>query len=202
MLAAGDIQSSLFGAWRLMTGKADGLRMLDLSADGFWNSFFAMIVALPALLVSWTGFADDLYPGADLVGARIALLPRIALVDFCAWVVPLIALAAVARPAGVGPRFVHYVVASNWASAIIAWIMMPPALLRLLFPAAGNIASLISVALLLVSMVFTWRMTNATMGRGPVVASAVFGGMLVASLIVLFALQSLFGLSPTFETPA
>ena len=37
--------ASLTGAWRLMLGKADGLRLLDLSADGFWNSFFAIVVA-------------------------------------------------------------------------------------------------------------------------------------------------------------
>jgi hypothetical protein len=202
MLEASQIQSSLFGAWRLMMGKADGLRLLDLSADGFWNSFFAMIVALPALLVSWTGFANDLYPGADLYGARIALLPRIALVDFCAWVVPLIALALVSKPAGIHPRFVHYVVASNWASAIVAWVMMPPALLRLIFPDAGDLTSLISVGLLLLSLGLTWRLTNATLNRGPGVATAVFAGMLVTSLVVLFVLQTALGLSPAFQAPA
>lgn len=202
MIEASQIQSSLFGAWRLMMGKADGLRLLDLSADGFWNSFFAMIVALPALLVSWTGFANDLYPGADLYGARIALLPRIALVDFCAWVVPLIALALVAKPAGIHSRFVHYVVASNWASAIVAWVMMPPALLRLIFPAAGDLTSLISVGLLLLSLALTWRLTNATLNRGPSVATAVFAGMLVTSLVVLFVLQAALGLSPAFQAPA
>ncbi|MGO4832045.1 transporter [Rhizobiaceae sp. 2RAB30] len=202
MLATSEIQNSLFGAWRLMMGKADGLRLLDLSADGFWNSFFAMIVALPALLVSWTSFAADLFPGAELYGARIALMPRIAVIDFCAWVVPLVGLAIAAKPIGIRPRFVHYVVASNWASAIVAWMMMPPAMLRLVFPAAGEAASLISVGLLLLSLVFTWRLTNATLGRGPGLATAVFAGMLMASLVVLYVLQTLLGVTPPFDAPA
>ena len=45
MLSADETQSALLGAWRLMLGKADGFRLLDLSADGFWNSFFAIVVA-------------------------------------------------------------------------------------------------------------------------------------------------------------
>ncbi|MER9338061.1 hypothetical protein NKJ06_29550, partial [Mesorhizobium sp. M0293] len=55
MLSADETQASLTGAWRLMLGKTDGLRLLDLSADGFWNSFFAIVVAAPALLVGWVG---------------------------------------------------------------------------------------------------------------------------------------------------
>ncbi|RVD66495.1 transporter, partial [Mesorhizobium sp. M7A.F.Ca.ET.027.03.2.1] len=31
MLSADETQASLTGAWRLMLGKADGLRLLDLS---------------------------------------------------------------------------------------------------------------------------------------------------------------------------
>ena len=38
----------------------DGLRLLDLSVDGFWNSFFAIVIALPPLAVSWVGAANDL----------------------------------------------------------------------------------------------------------------------------------------------
>lgn len=37
MFADAEIQSGLAGAWRLMTGRADGLKLLNLSADGFWT---------------------------------------------------------------------------------------------------------------------------------------------------------------------
>lgn len=195
MLSANEMQNSLLGAWRLMTGRADGLRLLDLSADGFWNSFFAMIVALPPLFVSWTSFANEISPGPEMFAERVGLMPRLAIIDFCAWVVPLVGLAAAAKPAGIAGRFVHYVVASNWASAIIAWMMMPPALLRLIFPAAGDVASLVSFVIFLLSLFFSWRLTNATLNRGPTVATAVFAAMFVASVVVLLALQSALGLA-------
>ncbi len=197
-----EIQQYLTGVWRMMLGKADGLRLLDLSADGFWNSFFAMAVALPALIVGWVGVANEFGLSGE-VGSRISIVLRLVVIDFAAWVAPLAALAAAAPRAGVGDRFVHVVVSSNWASALIAWLMLPAPLLRMFFPAASDAASLLSLALFGVSMMLTWRVTNVAIGKGPAVASAVFAGMFLVSLAVLFMLQALFGLvAPPDQIPA
>ncbi|MBN9243075.1 MAG: transporter [Mesorhizobium sp.] len=190
MLSAEEISSSLRGALRLMFGKADGLRLLDLSADGFWNSFFAIVLALPAMAVGWVGIANEL-GDPDAVAVRFVVVVRLAVVDLGTWVLPLAGLALVSRRAGIGARFVHYVVASNWASAIIAWMMLPAALARLVLEPESQVATLLSFVLFLFSMVFTWRMTNAAIGKGAAMGTAVFAGMFVASLAVLFALQAL-----------
>jgi hypothetical protein len=193
MLSAEETHASLTGAWRLMLGKADGLRLLDLSADGFWNSFFAIVIAVPALIVGWVGIANEIGDPEAFAG-RFGLLVRLAAVDIGAWVLPLIGLALVAPRAGIGGRFVHYVVASNWASAIIAWLMLPSALVRIFVP-SPEAANLVSLLLFLLSMVLTWRMTNVAIGKGAAVGTAVFAGMFVASLVVLFALQALLGIT-------
>jgi hypothetical protein len=195
MPPAEDIQQYLTGAWRLMMGKPDGIRLLDISADGFWNSFFAIVISLPALVVGWVAVANELSQDPDVLSGRFSIFLRLGLVDIGAWVLPLAALALVAKPAGIGGRFVHYVVATNWGSALIVWSMLPPALLRLFFPEASDTASAISLVLFMLSMVLSWRLTNAALGRGPSIASAVFAGMFAVSLAVLFALQALFGLS-------
>jgi len=189
-----EISSSLWGAWRLMFGKADGLRLLDLSADGFWNSFFAIVVALPAMVVGWVGIAGEI-GDPEAVAMRLSLVVRLAVVDIGTWVLPLVGLALVGRHAGIGDRFVHYVVASNWASAIIAWLMLPAALARLVLEPTSQGVMLLSLVLFLLTMVFTWRMTNAVIAKGAAMASAVFVGMFVASLAVLFALQALLGIA-------
>ncbi|MDG4897045.1 MULTISPECIES: transporter [unclassified Mesorhizobium] len=193
MLSADETYASLAGAWRLMFGKADGLRLLDLSADGFWNSFFAIIVAAPALIVGWVGIANEI-SDPDAFAGRFSMLIRLAAVDIGSWVLPLVALALIAPRAGIGGRFVHYVVASNWASAIIAWLMLPSALLRLFLPSTSEISSLVSLFLFALSALLTWRMTNASIGKGAAVGTAVFVGMFVASLLVLFGLQALLGI--------
>jgi hypothetical protein len=194
MLSADETQSALLGAWRLMFGKADGFRLLDLSADGFWNSFFAIVVALPAMIVSWVGIANEI-GDPDAFAGRAGMVVKLATVDLGAWVLPLVGLALIGRRVGIGGRFVHYVVASNWASAIVAWLMLPSALVRLFVPAASQTVNLLALLLFLVTMVMTWRMTNAAIGKGAAVGTAVFAGMFVASLIVLFALQALLGIT-------
>lgn len=193
MLPAEEIHRSLAGAWRLMTGRSDGLRLLDLSAEGFWNSFQALLVAAPALVIGWVAVANDIADPLS-VSARFSMATRLAIVDVGSWVLPLAGLALAAPYAGIGNRFVPYVVASNWASVIIAWLQLPGALLRLFVPDAGNALLLLTLLLFVIAMVLSWRMTNAAIGKGTAVGSAVFAGMFVASLVVIFALQSLLGI--------
>lgn len=201
MLSVDETSSSLNGAWRLMLGKADGLRLLDLSADGFWNSFFAIFVAAPAMIVGWVGTANEIGDPNAFAG-RLGMLIRLATVDIGSWLLPLVVLALVASRAGIGDRFVHYVVASNWASAITAWMLLPSALIRLFLPSDNPVAELVWLVLVVLSLVLTWRMTNAAIGKGAAVGSAVFAGMLVVSLAVLFGLVALLGITVPTAAPA
>ena len=193
MPSADEIQSYLWGVWRLMSGRPDGMRALDFSADGFWNSFFAMVLALPALGVGWVAFANDLGGGEGL-GFRLSILLRLAIIDLAVWVVPIVLLAAVAGPAGLGNRFVPYVVANNWAAPIFIWFLLPPSLMALFWPASGDLAAVLSLGLMMVTLVFAWRLTNTVIGMGAAIATAVFVGMFIASVVLLLTLQSLFGL--------
>ncbi|MER8912895.1 transporter [Mesorhizobium sp. M0761] len=201
MLSVDETSSSLNGAWRLMLGKADGLRLLDLSADGFWNSFFAIVVAAPAMIVGWVGTANEIGDPNAFAG-RLGMLVRLATVDLGSWLLPLVVLALVASRAGIGDRFVHYVVASNWASAITAWMLLPSALIRLFLPSGNPVAELVWLVLVVLSLVLTCRMTNAAIGKGAAVGSAVFAGMLVVSLAVLFGLVALLGITVPTAAPA
>jgi hypothetical protein len=192
------IQTSLLGAWRMMMGKADGLRMLDLTADGFWNSFYAILLALPALALNWVPVTLDTL-GPDASGmARLGYVLRLAIVDLGAWIVPLVMLALASGTIGVRDRFVHYVVATNWATVPMAWIMLPPSLLATFVPQAGDLISVLALVLFILTMVFTWRVTEAAIGKGPAVGSGVFAGMFVASIAVMLLLQALLGI----ELPA
>jgi len=194
MPSGDEIQQYLTGAWRLLMGKPDGARLLDVSADGFWNSFFAVVVAFPALIVGWVGIANELGDlGGDL-GGRVSIVLRLAVIDLLAWIVPLLALGLVARPAGFADRYVHFVVASNWASVLLVWLMLPLAILNLLVPGASDLNDAISLVVFLAALVLTWRMTNAVLGKGAAIATAVFVAVLFVSLFLILSLQNLFGL--------
>lgn len=193
MPPADDIQRYLTGAWQLMMGKREGVSLLDVSADGFWNSFFAIAIALPALIVGWVGTANEIGADPTAAASRLSYLLRLALIDIGAWILPLVGLAFIASTAGIRDRFVHYVIASNWSSAILAWLMLPAALLRLVTPSNSDLALTLSLGLFLLSMVLSWRLTNAVIAKGAAMGSAVFAGMFIASLVVLIVLQAALG---------
>jgi hypothetical protein len=195
MPSAEEIHQYLHGAWRTMLGKADGLRELDLTVDGFWNSFFAIVVALPALIVNWVTIADSYGDVAVNFDDRFAIFIRLAVIDLAAWLVPLAGLAAVAPTVRLADRYVHYVVAGNWATAIVAWLMVPPAALLLILPDQTDLAWFLSLAIFVASQIFVWRMTNVAIGKGAAIGSAVYAGMLVSSIVILLILQWLLGLT-------
>jgi len=194
MPSADYIQQSLSGAARLMAGRKDGVRFLDLSADGFWTSFFAIVISLPAMTVGWVTLANDLAFQGDSIGSRLSIVLRLAAIDMLAWVIPLGMLVLVSKLAGMANRLVHYVVASNWGAAICVWIMLPPSLVRLFWPDAGESLTAFSLGLFFFTMVLSWRLTNAVLDKGAAYATGVFSAMFFASLVVLFTLQGVFGL--------
>lgn len=194
MPSADDIQTYLAGVWKLMNGRSEGLRQLDLSIDGFWNSFFAILVALPALGVGWVSFANEL-AGGDPFAYRLWILAKLAVVDMVSWVGPIIVFAAVAKPVGLVDRFVPYVVASNWASAAFAWLLLPPSLIDLFWPESVELTDLVSLVVVILTLVLAWRLTNTVIARGATVATAVFFAMIAVSVTILLVLQPLLGLA-------
>jgi hypothetical protein len=191
-----EIVRYLNGAWRMMTGRRDGLLMLDLSADGFWNSFYAIAVAMPPLFLGWVGYADSIAGDTDSSASRIATLITFAFIDIAGWIIPLMLLALAARPAGIADRFVAYVVASNWGTVITAWMALPAGMLRLFLPDSLDVAASVGVVIFLVALVLSWRLTNGAINKGPAVATAVFVAMVVASIATVLLLQDLFGIAP------
>ncbi len=194
MPSGDEIQRYLTAAWRLMLGRSDAVRLLDLSADGFWNSFFAIVVAAPVLVVGWVSAVNGLDDQPAGLPGRIGLLVVFALIDLATWIVPLVVLAFVLRPLGLGDRFVPYVVASNWGSVIAAWLSLPAVLMSMVLGSRHDAAATVGLLLFIVSLVLSWRLTNSVVNRGAGAATAVFAIALGVGLATLFLLRAQFGL--------
>ncbi len=192
MPPAEDIQRNLAGVWQMMMGRRDGLNLLDISADGFWTSFFAIVLALPALLLRWTTLASDL-SGPDESALSLAL--RLGIIDLCVWILPLVALVFVAPRLGFGDRIVHSVVSINWSSAILVWLALPPILMLAFWPAAFEMVVLLSLVVYLVTLFLTWRLLNIALAKGGAFAGGVLAGLVLGGLFIQFLLQDLFGIT-------
>lgn len=201
MPAGDDIQKYLYGAWQLLLGRREGMKLLDLSADGFWNSFYAIVLALPAMFVGWVSVTNGFGDQAAELGGRTAVLFKLAFIDLAAWIVPLVVVGLLAKPIGIADRFVPFVVASNWGSAITSWMLLPVSIIEVFFPSATESADAISLVLFIAVLILVWRLTNASIDRGPGIASAVFALILFVSIFLIVGLQGVLGF-PAVSQPA
>jgi hypothetical protein len=121
MISAAEVTRSLYGAWRLACRDPLGLQLFDTSIEGFWRSFYAALVALPAYAVM-VGFriADE---WATVDPLRLFAIETIAYV--IGWTAfPLVAfyLTQMLSRASYYPA---YIVAYNWANVLQVALYMP-----------------------------------------------------------------------------
>ena len=180
--SSGEVLRSLSGAAHLMAGRREGLGRLDLSADGFWTSFFAMVVALPPVALSWMEYETVKRPEAAGESAGVVVYLAHALADVLAWILPVILLMLVAKPIGFGRKIVPIVVATNWGAALLAWAMAP---YWLLVMATGDNGVMAALGLLatIASIVLTFRLIATAIGQDAPAAVGVVILMFVSSLL-------------------
>jgi hypothetical protein len=172
------------------------MRGFDISADGFWRSFGAILLVAPAYgltalaerqaMLSDAIAADDLSDAAFVIGKGLALC-----LD---WVTLPILLALVARPLGFGRLYSGYIVARNWASVLAVAPFGLVALAYLIGFFSPGFADFLMVALLIVVLRYNYIIARRALDASPGFA----GGLVVAdfllSLIIAGTINALFGI--------
>lgn len=110
------LKKSLTGAVKLAQFDKSGMDYFDVSADGFWNSFWAIAVAAPIVLI-------PLYTGhlaAEDAGLQSTLWLRVVLYLI---ELPLTAVLMIfyTRYLGISANYATMIIANNWCS-VIAYI--------------------------------------------------------------------------------
>ncbi|EFM55345.1 hypothetical protein [Brucella inopinata] len=190
-----DIFRYFRGAWKMMLGRKDGLNFLDISAEDFWASFYAIAVALPPLFASWVAYAANLTAGREEAGTRFLIVTRTAVVDIGAWLVPLVIIGLLAKRIDIAKRYATYVIAINWGNALLAWLFTPITLLQLFFPGRFDVATLFAFIMFGISIVLSYRLTFVALQRPHTYAAPFFACVFIGSLFLTALLQQLLGIS-------
>ncbi len=184
------VLENLAGAWRVMLGRPDGLQRLDTTLEGFWRSFGVVILVAPFAFLALMSQQPLVAEGgtAELTGGQVVLDAVTLLVDWFAF--PLV-FALAARPLGLGPRYVPFIVARNWASVIISAIISIIHVLHLahvLPDAAMPFALLLAIA---VSLRFAYVIARTTLMVSAFVALPIIFLDLLMSLVIWAAFDRL-----------
>lgn len=192
MPSLAEIARYFTGAARLMAGRRDGLSLLDISADGFWRSFAALVVALPPTVLSWLEYESVERPPFSGHLGRFSTYGAHALADLTAWLLPILIMASFARLLGFSRKMVPFVVATNWGGAFLAWVFSPFFLL-LLLTGPSDLTALLGLVVAIASIVLSVRLIANATGTDIPMSVAIVTMMVFVSLLSYAAVSDLVG---------
>jgi hypothetical protein len=186
IVTADEVNRSFRGALDLLNSRVEGLKAFDISEYGFWRSFAAIWLTLPAYVVSlaferlrlgliqpdrtlldslWIDLVVALGHGASFVALPVAMI----------WI---------ARAFCLTDRYVPFVIVTNWITVLGLLVLSVPAMLLLLGWATPALASLFGLAFSIIILRLQWFATKSTLGISglPAVAIVLLGLVLNSSV--------------------
>jgi hypothetical protein len=192
-----EVGNYIKGVWLLILGDKTGFDWLDITALGVWRSFAAFLWCLPAMAVGWAAWR--LYYLANMPqGAETGLvfILKLLFVDMAMWVVPLVFVAALAKPLGYGELLAPIIITSNWLAVPIVYAMAVPLAIRLVIPNSEGLTSLLSLILLLANFTAIFRLVKTIARDQTLLASALSALLILPSLMLSESLPRVLGLMP------
>ncbi|HSV29862.1 MAG TPA: hypothetical protein VLL76_09885 [Candidatus Omnitrophota bacterium] len=150
MSMVAEAASGIYGAWRLARRDPDGLKWFNATPQGFWRSFLAAVLVLPAVLgleVLDGSLAADNFTGRKLAVELIAYVIQ--------WTAFPLVMGYVADGLDRGRNYIRFVVAYNWSQVIQMAAFLPVSVAVMLVPnPAIALLSLIVMVMLLAYQAF------------------------------------------------
>ncbi len=191
-----EVEAYVHGIYLLARNRPEGFKWLDISADGFWRSFWAIVYAAPALAVSWASYRTlFLQASGDGVMAGPGFVLRLALVDAITWIAPLVLVGIAARPLGIERNFGRFVIATNWLGTVTSYAMAVPAVLRMISAGLSPVVALASLAVFVGSILLLYRVTRLSLDGDGMTAAVVTIATFVLSFAATGILQQVFGIA-------
>jgi hypothetical protein len=173
-----EARHSLAAAWLLARGDRNAYGLMNLSEDGFWRSFAAILPVLPLYLYT-TDFGARFEPAGSGGEPPSTLLAVLSLL--IQWVTWPILIAAIGKPLGWGANFVRYMVAFNWSSVYVIGVMLPPLMLFDAGVIGRDTMGLLGLVSMAAALWIRWIVAvTGLQVSGMVAAALVFGELLIS----------------------
>ena len=193
MLTREEIVRSLNGAWELFLDRPGAMRYFDISVEGFWRSFGAVVLVVPsyalAVLAERTMMALD--PAAPVQDGTAFLVQSVIGLGLDWMALPVI-LALLARPLGIGRHYAAFVVARNWGAVIAIVPYGAIGLLIVLGVVGVELANLLMLAALIVVLRYTYLIARRALDVSLGFAIGIVVLDFVVSLAIALSLDAAF----------
>jgi hypothetical protein len=190
-LTRDEIVRSLTGAWHVFLDRQDADRYFDLSLTGFWRSFRAVALIVPAYalstLTAWTTLPAEADEALFVLSKAVSLA-----ID---WVAFPIVLALIADRLKVSCTYSAYVIVRNWGSVIATAPFGVLALLYVVGLIGQEVTGTLSLAILFVVLRYNYLIARRVLQVGVPLAI----GIVVADFILSLAIDA--GVSGVFGMP-
>ena len=196
MISLPVVQQRLQGALALAFGREDWRERFDFSADGFFQSFWAVLLAWPIQLVNtfvfnraWLAMdpeaSDAAEAGFQLLSVSAVMLVSVAY--FMEFTAVLVTIAGLTRFLRVADRFTPAVIAYNWSHLLISCALALAALAHLAIQSPQT--TVLAVAIVAIwGLTVNWRVFRESLGLNvsstlaAVVLVLLVGGMVSAMM--------------------
>lgn len=192
-----EVEFYLRGLWLLFKQDPAGFSYLDLTERGALRSFWSVVWALPAILVSfawWRLLYLQGLPDGTETGALFFF--RLTLVEASNWIFPLVLLGVLCLLIGIGEKFSSMVVVINWLALPISYSYGLLVLMMMFLPALAGVVALLWLILMVSVIATLFRIIRMIVGDQLLMVSTIVMVLLVPSMIIAELLEQYLGVYP------
>jgi hypothetical protein len=157
-MSGGTVLGSIEAAWMLLLRQPDALERFDTSFEGFWKSFFAVVLSAPLYIYQSTVgrvALEETMREAERPLPAVDVPVGVELVAFlAAWFAFPIVMIGIVRLFQIGERYVPYIVVYNWGTLLLYLLMLAPTALYAVGIGGAPLYTVLSLVVLAVSAYF------------------------------------------------
>ena len=195
MVTAEEVNRSLRGTLDLLNRRVEGLQAFDMSERGFWHSFAAILLTLPAYVVTLAferlrlGLLQPERPLLDSIGLDLV----VALGHAASFIALPVAMIWVARALRLTDRYVPFVIVTNWITVTGLLVLSVPAILLLADWATPELATFFTLAFGIIILRLQWFATKVTLGVSGLPALGIVGLGIVLNMAIGHVMRMVIG---------
>lgn len=186
-----EITRSIHGAWRIARLDPDALNYFDLSIDGFWRSFLAVLVVVPFYVV-FLIFNHGNQPGLELPTGPVVSTEFFVAVKLLAyiagWLAFPLAMVPISRLLDLSQNYIPYIIVWNWSNVLVMAVILPTVLMFPPADPAGQAAKMVLMAAQISMLFYGYLVVRAGLRCKTLTAiGVVVLDLLLSLLLILLA---------------